>query len=560
MADRNLPQPPAPGLRGRLPAPVRSRLSAMVSPELRLRVENRLFQHRHRALIRERVLVTVDGRARVAEPRDDLSPQQVWRDTLGLVCAALSGAGVPFFCVRPVAPTESAVAVSADDRQRVIAALAAAIAAAGAYVGPLKDPDRSRAGMGDAAWAKVAARTGFRISRNFCTPDGTAVLGPEHCCVVEFWEPADGRLVAPRPNLVSPSLPAEGETVLVGGDRLTPLVGRGTEEPRYPTRPEFLIPLIDDIAFPIDAVYTWVDGGDPAWRARRDAARADAGGLHAHSANDARYISRDELRYSLRSLTAYAPWIRHVHLVTDAQVPPWLDVTHPQITVVDHKELFQDRGALPTFNSHAIESQLHHIDGLSEHFLYFNDDVFLGRLVDPTTFFAPNGTTRFFLSSALLDLPDPTADDQPAVAAGKNTRRLVKETFGTVPTRRIKHTPHALRRSILAEIAARYPEEAAATARHRFRHPADLAIPSSLYPYYSFLSGRAVEGDLSYRYIDLAGAEAADRLAVTLRDRGYDCFCVNDTESDQLGQSEQRALTERFMNAYFPVPSPFEIG
>ena len=85
--------------------------------------------------------------------------------------------------------------------------------------------------------------------------------------------------------------------------------------------------MIDDVSFPIDAVYTWVDGADPVWRRRFDAAvAADSGHeYHDEARADNRYDSRDELRFSLRSLDMYAPWIRHIYLVTDGQVPAWLE-------------------------------------------------------------------------------------------------------------------------------------------------------------------------------------------------------------------------------------------
>ncbi|WP_412517728.1 hypothetical protein [Actinomadura madurae] len=67
--------------------------------------------------------------------------------------------------------------------------------------------------------------------------------------------------------------------------------------------------------------------------------------------------------------------VRHIWLVTAGQVPGWLDVRVPGLTVVDHRDIFGGRGRLPTFNSHAIESQLHHIDGLAEHFLYVNGEI-----------------------------------------------------------------------------------------------------------------------------------------------------------------------------------------
>lgn len=88
-------------------------------------------------------------------------------------------------------------------------------------------------------------------------------------------------------------------------------------------------------------------------------------------------------RYSLRSLEANAPWIRHIYIVTNGQVPSWLDTSNPRVSIVPHDAIFANRSVLPTFSSLAIEFNLHRIPGLSETFLYFNDDVFLGRPVTP---------------------------------------------------------------------------------------------------------------------------------------------------------------------------------
>src|SRR5699024_8230192 len=140
-------------------------------------------------------------------------------------------------------------------------------------------------------------------------------------------------------------------------------------------------PMLDDVQFPIDVVYTWVDGADPAWLARKAEVSGEVPpeGLHAEATDPARFRSRDELMYSLRSLDDFAPWVRHVYLVTDDHVPHWLNTDDPRISIVDHREIFPDDGRLPVFNSNAIISRLHHIDGLSEHFLYMNDDVMLAR-------------------------------------------------------------------------------------------------------------------------------------------------------------------------------------
>lgn len=92
-----------------------------------------------------------------------------------------------------------------------------------------------------------------------------------------------------------------------------------------------------------------------------------------------RFADHGELRWSLRSLDRYAPWINKVHIVTNGQVPTWLNVNHKRINIVTHQEIFPDTSVLPTYNSHAIELFLHRIPGLAEHFLAMNDDFFLGH-------------------------------------------------------------------------------------------------------------------------------------------------------------------------------------
>src|SRR5699024_9900015 len=132
---------------------------------------------------------------------------------------------------------------------------------------------------------------------------------------------------------------------------------------------------------------------------------------------------------SLRSLEMYANWIRHIYIVTDNQVPHWLDTSHPRITIIDHTEVFADSTVLPVYNSHAIESQLHHIPELSEHYLYMNDDVFFGRPTSPDQFLLSNGVAKFFPSIKPLDFEDITISDTPVMTAANNGREFTANVF-----------------------------------------------------------------------------------------------------------------------------------
>ncbi|XP_070199901.1 N-acetylglucosamine-1-phosphotransferase subunits alpha/beta-like [Littorina saxatilis] len=111
-----------------------------------------------------------------------------------------------------------------------------------------------------------------------------------------------------------------------------------------------------------------------------------------------RFEDNEELRYSLRSLEMFAPWIRHVFIITNGQIPHWINLDSPRISVVTHQELFPNKSDLPTFSSPAIESHLHRIPGLSDKFLYLNDDVMFGSEVWPDDFFSYATGQKLYLT------------------------------------------------------------------------------------------------------------------------------------------------------------------
>lgn len=322
------------------------------------------------------------------------------------------------------------------------------------------------------------------------------------------------------------------------------------------------LPALTDFTGPVDLVYTWVDGADPAWRRARDEAwaRIHPGELNEHAANPERFRSHDELRYSLRSVDYFAPWANHVYLVTAGQVPDWLDTANPRITVVDHREIFADAAALPTFNSHAIEAQLHRIPGLNEHFLYLNDDVFLGRPVVPELFFHGNGLAKFFLSDQRIGAGPAGPADLPVDSAAKRNRALIEEKFGKSPQFKFKHTAHPQRVSTLRRLEQDFAAAHAATTHARFRTPADISIPSSLAHYYGYGTGAAVPADIAYRYCDIGQPGAQAKLLRLLRDRDADVFCLNEVGKSAVGLHRQESMVRQFLQSYYPVPSSFEVG
>ena len=516
----------------------------------------------------ELTAVRYRGELLAARPVERFRAVDVLAESAAFVLDALEAAGINHLVVDARLARRRIVAVADTDRDAAWRALIEAGRRRPVYarqLAPRRDePSLWLSSLADATQRPAA--TAYTIYEVRAAPGSDRALsGPELGCVLEFWRTLEedqpdnhdtgeplraGSWIAPRRNRWVDAVPAGiGEPARWNVD--------GVTRPAIPTlngRHVF------DVDFPIDVVYTWVDGSDPAWQQRKSAAHeaVGLGELNEFASNESRFLSRDELRFSLRSLDMYASWVRHVYLVTDDQVPSWLDTSNPRITVVSHRELFGERGKLPTFNSHAIESQLHHVPGLSEHFLYLNDDFFFGRPVEPQLFFHGNGIARFFTSTAKLGLGGTGAFDRPVMSGGKNNRELLYKAFDRTTTNKFKHVPQSLLKDVLFEMEERFAEDFESTASHQFRSPADLSVVSSLHHHYAYLRGRSVEGRMRYFYADIAAPTTARRLERMVRSRTYDTFCLNDHDTSGVDPLEQQQMLHSFLERYFPLPSSFE--
>ncbi|GEA51317.1 exopolysaccharide phosphotransferase cps2G [Vibrio inusitatus NBRC 102082] len=145
----------------------------------------------------------------------------------------------------------------------------------------------------------------------------------------------------------------------------------------------------------VDIVYTWVNDCDALWLDKRKKY------LYKTTEEEItnRYDDQDELKYSLRSVAKFAPWINHIYIVTDNQKPNWLKY-NSKISIINHEEIIPNK-YLPTFNSSVIELFIHRIPNLSENFLYLNDDVLFGRNLNFSDFYK-NKTTPYAFTSSIL--------------------------------------------------------------------------------------------------------------------------------------------------------------
>ncbi|ALF13829.1 Stealth CR1 domain-containing protein [Lactiplantibacillus plantarum] len=171
------------------------------------------------------------------------------------------------------------------------------------------------------------------------------------------------------------------------------------------------------VSFNIDFVVLWVDGDDKKWLTKRSQYS------HTEKQNNAvRFRDYGTFKYWFRAVAKYAPWVHRIYLVTDQQVPKWLLVDHPKLRVIDHTEIMP-KEALPTFNSNAIDLNIANIPGLSEHFVHFNDDMYLNHKVVPLDFFSEKGLPK---DSAVQNAIMPVEDFDHMTA---NNMALINQNF-----------------------------------------------------------------------------------------------------------------------------------
>lgn len=307
----------------------------------------------------------------------------------------------------------------------------------------------------------------------------------------------------------------------------------------------------------IDLVYLWVNGNDPKWRAKRNAVL----GITEESATancEGRYADNDEMKYSLRAIEMYAPWIHRIFIVTDNQTPEWLDTEHPKVQIVDIAEILPQQ-SLPCFNSNIIEHFLYRIPGLAEHFLYANDDMFVNRPVSPDTFYTSNGLPiiRFyrkrFRKIALFYRTHILKKRlEHYIQAIKNASDIVEKRYGRYFGSKPHHNIDAYLKSDYEDTAMVFKENIAPTLSNHLRSEND--VQRVVYAYAALAQKKAclqyVKQQYSFRF-----PIHKSELYQKLEECNPTFFCMNDS---QFANDGDRRKAADFLGRRFPEKSQFE--
>lgn len=332
----------------------------------------------------------------------------------------------------------------------------------------------------------------------------------------------------------------------------------------------------------IDFVIPWVDGNDPDWQRRKAACLGET----LSDDREHRYRDWGLLRYWFRGVEAFAPWVRKVWFVCDQALPDWLDPAHPKLQIVRHEDYLPE-AYRPAFSANPIELNLHRISGLSERFVFFNDDMFLlapaeedlffkrGLPVDaallnpvPTTDLRGRGEDAIVFTIPLNDVEYLNRDYDFKACVRKHPLKWLNPRYGASALRNLMlmtwprfvgfdepHLPQAFLKSSFEEAWRQDGDILDATSRHAIRHDRDVnqwLIRQRQLAEGRFMPRSPKVGRVFDLDVDAAGA------AETIRRQAVKLICINDGALDAARFAEAQREIEAAFEAILPKPSAFE--
>lgn len=328
----------------------------------------------------------------------------------------------------------------------------------------------------------------------------------------------------------------------------------------------------------IDFVIIWVDGNDPDWQELKK----EYEGSMPHTGDDRsfRYRDWDNLRYWFRGVETFCPWVRKIHFVTWGHLPAWLNTAHPKLNIVKHEDYIPQK-YLPTFSSHTIELNLHRIEGLSDNFVYFNDDMFILRPMEKTDFFRKGkpcdsaalhvhcyNMENMVMMSLFRDIGIINHEFRMHQVIRKNIPGWFNYKYGLCNLRTLvllgcprfpgmlqQHLPSSFAKGTYEEVWEKYPDVLDETCSHRFREIPDVNQ-------WVFKEWQIASGNFYPRSIKIGKNLTADNIedaADCIRQQKTGMLCLNDTEMSDERFSYCRDLVKDAFESILPETSLFEL-
>lgn len=324
----------------------------------------------------------------------------------------------------------------------------------------------------------------------------------------------------------------------------------------------------------IDIVVLWVDGSDPEFIREKQTVTGQVADLNQENDGEQRYRDYGIFNYWFRMIEKHAPWVNRVYLVTNGQKPEWLNLEHPKLRWITHKE-FMPKEYLPSFNSSAIEMNLHRIEDLSENYLYFNDDMYLIKDSQPSDFYKKNQPKLLAVYDALVPWSPFTNiyhNDVELIYRHFPNKKALKSSpwkffnyrYGFLVLKNLlllpwgptgyvnQHLPVPMKKSTLAHLWDIEGETLDRTSRNKIR---DYGVDVNQYICQHWQIESNQFFPMSKNFGETIGLNQVDKLDKIFDDKHKKLLCVND---DSDFKEENLIHFKEILQERYPKKSAFE--
>lgn len=327
----------------------------------------------------------------------------------------------------------------------------------------------------------------------------------------------------------------------------------------------------------IDFVLPWVDGSDPDWKVQYDRYTPALEGDN----NIYRFRDWDNIKYIFRAFEAFTPWVNKIHFVTWGHLPSWLKTDHEKLNIVYHDN-FLLRENLPVFSSHPIEINLHRIPGLAEKFVYFNDDTFILKHVNPDRFFKKGLPCDVFSFNAISDsriahikltnIQVINKNFNKYVCLRKNFLKIFSYRYSAVnilktilllPWPKITgfydpHMPQPFLKNTFEKVWSVEEAVLKKTSSRKVRHPEDVS--QYLFRYWHLCEGDFIPVKMPKCFFDwVRDRDDAVRFRDSIVSGKYTMACINDGVDNDYDFEEIKKIVNSGFEKILPQKSSYEI-
>ena len=325
----------------------------------------------------------------------------------------------------------------------------------------------------------------------------------------------------------------------------------------------------------IDFVILWVDGADKKWLKDKSKFNPD---LDVTTAAN-RFRDWDILKYWFRGVEKFAPWVNNVYFITYGHLPDFLNVNNPKLKIINHED-YIDKKYLPVFNSNSIEIGINKIEGLSEQFVLFNDDIFIIKDTKETDFFkdglpcdeyaenviAPADDVFFNILYNDVKLVNRFFNKRTQDKKLGNKRLNLKYGKNNIKTLLLKpfskyvgfNNPHIAQSFLKSSFDYLWDvdkKDCEITLSNRFRAATDIS--QYAVRYFQLVQGKFVPRSSKFgRYLEIHD-DNVNEISDIIKSQKNHIVCLNDTDDSCNFEKDKKILIEAF-EEILPEKSSFE--